>query len=146
MKRLSIILSAIIVLQATGAWAQKPDATATKPAQDASRSARTIHDAGYPTLSPGELQATPEMWFYEQEMRQRLDPGMAVRREAEARAQERIRRIETMRWFGLSNQRPRVSIDPIHGDYAPGWTSNNTFYPYRWVGGGAPYSAARPAY
>ena len=61
-----------------------------------------------------------------------------------ARAQERIRRIETMRWFGLSNQRPQVSVDAIHSDYAPRWTSNNTFYPNRWVGVGDPYMASRP--
>jgi hypothetical protein len=77
-------------------------------------------------------------------MRQYLDPAMAVRRAAEARAQERTRRIEAMQWFGLSNQRPRVSVDPIHTDYSAGWTSNNTFYPYRWVGAGVPYMAARP--
>jgi hypothetical protein len=148
MKRLSIILSATIALTAGGAWAQKPEGTTAKPGPEASRpevkSAKGAPGGGYLALSPGEVQATPEMWFYEQAMREYLDPALAVRREAEARAQERHRRIESMRWFGMSNARPRAAVDPIHGDYSPYWTSNNTFYPYRWVGAGVPWIVVRP--
>ena len=47
------------------------------------------------------------MWFYDQAMRQYKDPKMAVRAKAEFRAQERMRRLESMKWFGFSNSRPR---------------------------------------
>jgi hypothetical protein len=85
-------------------------------------------------VSPGELKATPEMWFYEQAMRQYRDPQMAVRINADYRAQQRQRRLESMKWFGLSNSRPRASSDPYHNDYSPGWVSNPGSYPARWNG------------
>jgi hypothetical protein len=84
------------------------------------------------------------MWFYEQYMRQYQDPKMAVRANAEFRANQRQRRLEAMRWFGFSNSRPRVSADPFNGDYAPVWTSNNSAYPYRWSGVGPTWYIARP--
>jgi hypothetical protein len=94
---------------------------------------------GQPFTSTGELTPTPEMWFYQQQMEMYLDPKMAVRRAAEFRAQQRANRLAAMKWFGLSNSRPRASVDPIHWDYSPGWTSNNPAYPYRWAGQGWPY-------
>ena len=87
-----------------------------------------------PVASLGELKATPEMWFYEQAARQYKDPKMAVRANAEFRAEQRLRRLESMKWFGFSNSRPSVSSDPIHGDYSPMWTSSPGYYPSRWTG------------
>jgi hypothetical protein len=88
------------------------------------------------TVSPGELKATPEMWFYDQAMRQYKDPKAVVRANAEVRNEQRMQRIESLKWFGLSNSRPRVSADPIHGDYSPSWVSNPGYYPSRWNGVG----------
>jgi hypothetical protein len=85
-------------------------------------------------VSPGELKATPEMWFYDQAMRQYKDPKMAVRARAEFRANQRQQRLESMRWFGFSNARPRASSDPFNSDYSPGWTANPGYYPWRWNG------------
>ena len=82
----------------------------------------------------GDLKPTTEMWFYEQAMRQYQDPKLAVRRNAEQRAEQRQQRLAAMQWYGLSNARPRASSDPIHTDYSPGWASNNAYYPYRWCG------------
>ena len=56
-------------------------------------------------VSPGELKATPEMWFYEQYMHQYLNPKMAVRANAEFKAEQRQRRLAAMQWFGFSNSR-----------------------------------------
>jgi hypothetical protein len=89
-------------------------------------------------VSAGELAATPEMWFYEQALRQYNDPKWVIRQKAEYRASERLRRIEAMKWYGFSNGRPTAGIDPIHGDYGPSWTSGNVYQPFRWSGGGAP--------
>lgn len=85
-------------------------------------------------VSPGELKATPEMWFYDQSVRQHQDPKAAVRANAEFRNEQRLRRIESLKWFGLSNSRPRASSDPYHNDYSPGWVSNSGYYPSRWIG------------
>jgi hypothetical protein len=126
----------------TPAWAQKP-AAKTQPTAPAIGSA--VEKTVPPTLSPGELKATPEMWFYEQYMHQYLDPKMAVRANAEFRANQRQQRLAAMQWFGFSNSRPRASPDPVHGDYSPHWSSNNSAYPYRWDGiGPTTWYVARP--
>jgi len=85
------------------------------------------------SVSPGELKATPEMWFYEQEMRRRADPKVAVRERAEIRADQRQNRLETMKWYGFSNSRPRVNADYYNGDGGPRWTSRSLYYPDRWT-------------
>ena len=86
--------------------------------------------------SPGELKVTPDMWFYDQMMRQYKDPKMAVRAKAVYRSEQRQRRLESMKWFGMSNSRPRASSDPWHSDYSPSWTANPGYYPWRWNGVG----------
>ncbi|MBN1394017.1 MAG: hypothetical protein JW959_03215 [Pirellulales bacterium] len=87
-------------------------------------------------VSPGELKATPEMWFYDQAMRQYNNPKAMVRLKAEFHAWQRMRRLASMRWFGLSNSRPMASADPYCGDYAPRWTANPGYFPDRWNGVG----------
>ena len=90
-----------------------------------------------PTMvSPGE--ATPEMWFYEQALRQYNDPKNAVRANAEFKANARRQRIAAMEWYGYSNSRPSMGIDPLHGPQQAQWVGNGG-NPQWWV---AP--AARP--
>jgi hypothetical protein len=142
-----IFTLAILGIFTVPAWAQKPAAKPQPiaPAIGSSvdkSSAKTQTDVT--TISPGELKPTPEMWFYEQYMRQYQDPKMAVRANAEFRAEQRARRIAAMQWFGFSNSRPQACPDPIHGDWSPGWTSNNPTYPYRWTGVGPSWYVARP--
>ncbi len=85
-------------------------------------------------VSSSDVKVTPEMWFYDQAMRQYRDPAIAVRAKADYCAKQRQRRLEAMRWFGLSNSRPRASSDPFHNDYSPQWVSNGGYYPSRWNG------------
>lgn len=106
--------------------------TVSVPARAEKPIATSYEAAG--SVSLGEMKATPEMWFYEQAMRQYQDPKLAVRAKADYRAQQRQRRVESMKWFGFSNSRPRVSSDPFNGDYAPSWVSNSGYYPLRWNG------------
>jgi hypothetical protein len=123
MKRLIISSALLLVFFAATVRAEKPILT----------------NSGVNTvISPGELKATPEMWFYEQSLRQYKDPQMAVRAKAEYRSQCREQRIESMKWFGLSNSRPHASSDPYHNDYSPGWVSCPGFFPSRWNGVTAP--------
>ena len=141
------------------AWAQKPAAKTEPPAPAFAAAVEKPYARPQPvtpsvspgeiktpitSISPGELKATPEMWFYEQYMRQYQDPKMAVRANAEFQADQRQRRLAAMHWFGLSNSRPRACSDPMHGDYSPGWTSNNSTYPNRWDGIGPSWYIARP--
>jgi hypothetical protein len=123
MNKLSFAIFTVAALAATHALAATPTTARVAPQQ---------------TISPGEVAATPEMWFYQQEMQQYLDPKMAVRRNAEFRADSRSKRLAAMKWFGLSNQRPRVSSDPMYVDSSAAWTSNNLSYPERWAGAYAP--------
>jgi hypothetical protein len=124
MKRIVLAFSLPLVLAASVAYAQKP---------------ATVGRSGLDTVtSVGDLKTTPEMWFYEQAMRQYKDPKAAVRAKAEVYAAQRARRLESMRWFGFSNSRPRVSSDPIHGDYSPRWVANAGCFPSRWSGMGMP--------
>ncbi len=85
-------------------------------------------------ISPGELAPTQEMWFYEQYQKQYADPQTVVRQKAEFRAEERMRRVTALRWFGFSNQRPSAGVDVVHSQLAPQWSSTNVNLPFRWNG------------
>ena len=119
MKRLVIAFAVPLLLTAGVALAQRPAATGLGIDS---------------VVSPGELKATPEMWFYDQAMRQYKDPKTAVRAKADFRDEQRQRRLESMKWFGFSNARPRASSDPFHNDYSPSWVSSPGYYPSRWNG------------
>ena len=125
MKRMMVCACLASALAGSMAQAARPE---TPDVARASRSETRI--------AVGELQPTPEMWFYEQYQQQYDDPAIAVRRNAELRAAQRQNRLAARRWYGLSNSRPQVSSDPFHGDYSPRWTSNHGHYPLRWVGRG----------
>ncbi len=124
MKTFLIAGSVVFVLWAVPALAQHP----------------TVPPSGTVNLiSPGEVAATPDMWFYEQYRQEHQDPKAAVRRKAEFRTAQRQARIAAMKWFGFSAARPQASGDPWNSDYSPRWTSNNHFYPFRWSGCGGPW-------
>ena len=123
MRRKTICVCALLTLASGTTLAQRPESL------DAS--GRTKSES---RIAVGELQPTPEMWFYEQYQRQQDDPSTAVRAKAEFRAAQRQGRLAAMRWFGLSNSRPHASSDPFNGDYSPKWTANNVHYPSRWMG------------
>jgi hypothetical protein len=89
--------------------------------------------------SPGESYLSREARAHEQYLMQSQANAEWIHRAAIARADQRNRRLESQRWFGISNTRPNASPDPFDGDYAPGWASNYPFYPMRWLGGGEPW-------
>ena len=82
---------------------------------------------------------TREARAHEQYLLQSQAQAESVHRAAVARAEQRTRRLESQRWFGISNSRPTASVDPYDGDYSPGWVSNYPFFPFRWVGSGEPW-------
>ena len=85
-----------------------------------------------PIVSPGEVSATPEMWFYEQALASYDNPKYAIRAAAEQRANQRRARMAAMEWYGYSNSRPLWGIDPVHGYLNPQWVGNG-YDPFSWV-------------
>jgi hypothetical protein len=122
MKWLPIALPLISLLVAVPAIAETPGSTQVK-----------FHGS----VSPGELTPTPEMWFYEQYLRQQQDPKVGVREKAEFRSAQREGRIASRSWFGFSNARPSAATELVHGDSGPRWTAPNSAHPNRWSGGNA---------
>ncbi len=82
---------------------------------------------------------TQETRLHELHLLQSQAAEESVHRAAIARADQRTRRLESQRWFGISNKRPAASVDPFDGDYAAYWASNYPYYPLRWVGSGEPW-------
>lgn len=130
MKQLSPLLFGIALVATSTALAQEAD----DPFADRTPT-RTRTTAPAQIFSPGEVTATPEMWFYEQERLRYADPRQAVRAKAEYRAAQRSRRLAALKWFGLSNSRPIANPDPSHGAYSPRWVGNG-YLPSQWIGGG----------
>jgi hypothetical protein len=123
MKRFAIALSAgLLVIVASAARAERP-ADKTPPTS---------------IISQGEVTPTPEMWFYQQYQKQYQNPQDMVHRNADIKGAERLRRLNALKWYGMSNQRPRTGVDPINGDYAPTWVSGNVCHPNQWYSTGGP--------
>ncbi len=125
MRWLPIAVALLVVLMAIPAQAQAP-----APAQNNNES--TMRFSG--GITPGEVTATPEMWFYQEQMNRRDDPKEAVRRKAEFRTSQREARLASRRWFGISLMRPTTSTAIMDGEGAAVWTGNDPWYPYRWSG------------
>ncbi|MCC6123546.1 MAG: hypothetical protein IT426_01140 [Pirellulales bacterium] len=144
MKRFVFPFAFLMLFAAAPAWAQRGAPERTPPAMvPAIATPPAVAQPTIPTAT-GELRATPEMWFYEQYVREYKDPKNAVRANAEFTAKQRANRLAAMRWFGLSNSRPRVGADPVNV-YPPAWVSNTPLQPNRWQAtGGQPYYLARP--
>ncbi len=113
----------VVLFTASPCLAQQPGA---EPRRD-----REPRAAGSEATSSGTVTPTPEMWFYDQELRRHDDAKMAVRRRAEARAQARHDRLAAQQWYGIDNSRPTVSLTPLCGGYSAYWGSNS-FDPLRW--------------
>jgi hypothetical protein len=134
--------SLVILCGALEAAAQHPVPSPTRKPADKQSEA----DQNHVPLSLGTLAPTPEMWFYDQAMRQYQDPHLQVRQKAEFEMAQRQRRLAAQRWFGISNSRPSAETTPMTGTYAPSWVSN-TQNPMQWAGQGGSaqlYQSARP--
>lgn len=87
-------------------------------------------------LSPTAQGVAPEVWVYMQERQRYEDPKQAVRRKAEARASARQARLESRRWYGLSNSRPVAAVTPFMDHYSPAWRGNGFHAFDYWMGRG----------
>ena len=80
MKWLPIAVALLVSLMAIPTQAQTP-----------AESGSTLRFSG--GITPGEVAATPEMWFYQEQMSRRDDPKEALRRKAEFRTAQREARL-----------------------------------------------------
>jgi hypothetical protein len=62
-------------------------------------------------------------------------PAELVKANAMHQARLRTARIESRKWFGLSNSRPVASPVPHMSDYSPQWVGG-VEQPYDWAGSG----------
>jgi hypothetical protein len=122
------------------AQATRPMATLAPPVVRGANSAQPQTPAlpGVPTATGPSVP--PAMWLYSEQIRRHDDPAQAVRRKAEARAEQRMSRIAAMKWFGFSNARPQASPIPMMGGYSPVWVGNGVDR-YDWVGVNWPSTA-----
>lgn len=84
-----------------------------------------------------EPALSPEQWYYQQQLERYDDPKTAVRRNAEFQAQQRMARLEAMRWYGFSKARPLASPTPFTSMYSPTWQSG-VHRPFAWYASGHP--------
>lgn len=112
--------------------------TGTARAQEADENPPAV-----PPVSLGELQPTPEMWFYQEALRRYDNPKYAVRERAAASAQQRQNRLAAQRWFGISKARPNANSTPLTSRYSAGWAGNGWNY-NEWRGTGGGVIAIRP--
>ena len=143
MKKLVFLVVAGVLASAVVAEAQQPRSASSRRGDMVSmlpdaRSRAEKSNADLAAESAASLgQMTPEVWFYQQELRRYEDPKAAVRRKAEFKAWQRQRRIAAMQWYGFSNARPPANPVPWQsGVYGAGWVSNNYRHPYQWSGAG----------
>ncbi len=108
---------------------------APEPTQLRSQPAPVETQAPVPQISPEAM--TPELYLYLQDQKRHDDPSQAVRRKAEFKASQRMNRMATMKWFGMSNARPQAAAVPMMGVYSPAWIGNG-YDRYDWVGGAYP--------
>ena len=79
-----------------------------------------------------------EDWYYESGY-EKPTPQMIIQQKAQVRAAARIRRIETMAAYGMSNSRPTANAAPMTGMYSPAWQMPGG-RPFAW------YTTQRPYY
>jgi hypothetical protein len=97
-------------------------------------------------LAAGDFMTAPaageeqhEQSWYREQQASKPDAKVIVQQKAEFRAQQRMSRMASMEWYGMSNSRPQASPTPFAGRYSPLWETP----------GGSPYSwfpLSRPGY
>jgi hypothetical protein len=131
-KLAAVALAALLV--ASIARADDPEPNRIHPAASLTPATPTAPQTSVTIASPGQVQATPDMWFYQQELARYNNPNpkALVRAAAEEKSAQRRARIAAMQWYGYSNSRPTSGIDPVNGPISPQWVGNG-YNSYYWV-------------
>jgi len=88
------------------------------------------------TSNSGEEQQS-ESWYREQAAKP--DAKAIAQQKAMVRADQRMSRMASMQWYGMSNSRPQASGTPFSTRYSPLWGMPGG-RPYAW------YPNSRPGY
>ena len=74
-----------------------------------------------PGLSGEPVVDQDEQWSYEQNYASKPDPRTIIQFKAQRRAAERMDRMASMQWYGMSNARPTATTTPFCSMYSPAW-------------------------
>ena len=123
-----LIAGAFLAVLPRATWAAD---AATEPSHIRTASS-TPPSSTITIVSPSEVNATPQMWFYEQSLAHYNDPKYAVRAAAEYKANQRRARMTATQWYGYSNSRPAMGMDPVDGPTQAQWIGNG-YQPTSWI-------------
>jgi hypothetical protein len=82
------------------------------------------------------VTSTEEAWHYQSPMPRAATPSLA-KQKAALRGQQRMARLDAMRWYGFSGSRPTASGMPWTTMYSPAWQMPGG-RPFAW------YTTSRP--
>jgi len=88
--------------------------------------------------------ADGQEWYYNDEAQQPVQKSIG-RLKSEKRAEQRMARLEAMRWYGFSASRPTAAAMPFTSMYSPAWTRAGG-RPFAWYTGERPILAPRYVY
>jgi hypothetical protein len=122
MTKLAWSLTLMMTLSCGAAWAQDIDFAHPEPVAPAAAAPAT----------PKEHTLTPEMYRYLSDLQRYGGPQDLTRIRAQREADARKERLNSMRWYGMSNSRPPASASPFTGVYGPRWVGNVRGNVYHW--------------
>lgn len=70
--------------------------------------------------SAAEFESS-EARYYDSSQYAKPTPQEIIQYKAQVRAQQRMTRMASMEWYGMSASRPRASVTPFTGLYSPVW-------------------------
>jgi hypothetical protein len=94
-------------------------------------------DVPAPTSTETGDDSHEQSWYREQSTK--ADSLAIVQQKAQTRAQQRMDRLASLQWYGMSNSRPLASPTPFMTRYSPLWEMPGG-RPFSW------YPYARPGY
>ncbi len=78
----------------------------------------------------------PQEWYYGDEVKS-AEPRSIGQQKSIKRGEQRMARLEAMRWYGFSASRPTASGMPFTSSYSPSWTRPGG-RPFAWYTGSGP--------
>ncbi len=88
-----------------------------------------------PAVPPAPAAAESESWY--RSLPPRAEKMTISKEKAIARGQQRMARLDAMRWYGFSNSRPTAAAMPYTTMYSPAWQQPGG-RPFAW------YTSSRP--
>ena len=89
-------------------------------------------------IGPSEKVTSEDQqeWYYKSE-NEKVKKRTIAQQKSQKRAEQRMARLEAMRWYGFSAGRPTASGMPFTSSYSPTWTRPGG-RPFAWYLGSSP--------